>query len=106
MSVLKGFTNVLKFVMTLLDLTRAAADLAIEVEDIVMVRGTSRSATPAFFNMSITSDCLSIFCIDVNECLGTHQCAQICTNTNGSYTCSCQTGYRSSNGGRNCTSKF
>ena len=54
MSVLKGLTNVLKIVMTLLDLTRAAADMAmisIETMEIVMVRGTFRLATPAFFNL-------------------------------------------------------
>ncbi|CAC5419922.1 Fibrillin-1 [Mytilus coruscus] len=33
-------------------------------------------------------------CADVNECqLGTHNCQQLCTNTFGSFTCSCRTGY-------------
>ncbi|XP_052081717.1 uncharacterized protein LOC127719541 isoform X3 [Mytilus californianus] len=33
-------------------------------------------------------------CADVNECqLGTHTCQQLCTNTFGSFTCSCRTGY-------------
>ncbi|CAC5355721.1 unnamed protein product [Mytilus coruscus] len=33
-------------------------------------------------------------CSDINECeLGTHNCQQLCTNTNGSFTCSCRTGY-------------
>ena len=32
--------------------------------------------------------------IDVNECaLGIHECQQTCTNTLGSYECSCQAGY-------------
>ena len=32
--------------------------------------------------------------IDINECNGTnHGCSQICTNTMGSYYCSCRPGY-------------
>ena len=35
------------------------------------------------------------FCVDINECdEETDGCAQNCTNTNGSYSCSCNTGYR------------
>ena len=34
------------------------------------------------------------FSSDTNECSdGTHNCSQICTNTNGSYTCGCNDGY-------------
>ncbi|CAC5419920.1 EGF-containing fibulin-like extracellular matrix protein 1,Fibrillin-1,Fibulin-1,Fibulin-5,Fibrillin-2 [Mytilus coruscus] len=33
-------------------------------------------------------------CSDINECqLGTHNCQQLCSNKNGSFTCSCRTGY-------------
>lgn len=33
--------------------------------------------------------------MDVNECAaGTHTCSQVCTNTNGSYSCSCNEGFR------------
>lgn len=33
-------------------------------------------------------------CRDVDECdRGTHTCQQICSNTEGSYECSCQEGY-------------
>ena len=41
---------------------------------------------------------------DINECLpngGQGPCNQTCTNTNGSYYCSCQSGYTQS--GYNCT---
>ena len=48
------------------------------------------------------------FCLislsDINECsLNTDHCAQHCTNTVGSYYCSCRTGYRLSSNGRSCS---
>ena len=45
--------------------------------------------------------------LDVDECaLGTDNCAAnaICTNTDGSYTCACNTGY--SGDGITCTGGF
>ena len=40
---------------------------------------------------------------DINECSGgSHGCSQICTNTIGSYTCSCNSGYRLGSNGRTC----
>ena len=35
--------------------------------------------------------------------MGTHNCEQNCTNTVGSYNCSCNTGYSLDSNGRNCT---
>ncbi len=32
-------------------------------------------------------------CADIDECSTTNNCQQLCTNTPGSYTCSCRTGY-------------
>ncbi|CAL1534782.1 unnamed protein product, partial [Lymnaea stagnalis] len=32
-------------------------------------------------------------CVDINECSSEHSCTQICTNTVGSYICSCNEGY-------------
>ncbi|XP_055859998.1 uncharacterized protein LOC106058961 isoform X2 [Biomphalaria glabrata] len=33
-------------------------------------------------------------CVDIDECNGTNPCEQSCTNTEGSYICSCPDGYR------------
>ena len=41
---------------------------------------------------------------DINECgLNTDRCAHFCSNTVGSYTCSCRSGYRLTANGRTCT---
>ena len=43
---------------------------------------------------------------DVDECDGvTHGCAQICTNTEGSYNCSCNPGFELANDQRLCDGK-
>ena len=40
---------------------------------------------------------------DINECsINTDGCAHSCSNTIGSYTCSCRTGYRLASNGRSC----
>ena len=46
------------------------------------------------------------YIIDINECsLGTSGCNQYCTNTIGSYVCSCYLGYSISFDGRTCVGK-
>ena len=43
---------------------------------------------------------------DLDECaLGISGCNQICTNTNGSYVCSCYLGYQIALDNRTCTGK-
>ena len=43
---------------------------------------------------------------DINECdEGISGCNQTCTNTNGSYTCSCSNGYVLDAGGHSCNGK-
>ena len=40
---------------------------------------------------------------DINECTsGSHNCAQVCTNTAGSFTCSCNSGYTLAADRRTC----
>ena len=40
--------------------------------------------------------------IDINECEGYNDCHQICTNTDGSYYCSCDTGFMLAADNRTC----
>lgn len=47
------------------------------------------------------------FLIDINECLTNNGgCAQICSNTVGSFTCSCRPGYSLNSDRRGCSGKF
>ena len=39
---------------------------------------------------------------DINECNGDHECDQVCTNTDGSFVCSCDDGYLLQADGRTC----
>lgn len=42
--------------------------------------------------------------LDINECTeGTHHCDQTCTNSIGSYSCSCGSSYRLATNGLSCT---
>ena len=57
-----------------------------------------------FQNYFMTSLCQTPYFIDINECSrGTDRCSNraTCRNTVGSYTCSCNSGYRGN--GRSCT---
>ena len=40
---------------------------------------------------------------DIDECSAEHDCADICVNTEGSYTCDCSQGYVLDDNGRTCT---
>ena len=48
---------------------------------------------------------LFIAIIDINECEGVNDCQQLCENTVGSYSCSCNEGFTLAEDGRNCTGK-
>ena len=50
---------------------------------------------------------LSSCSIDINECeTANGGCEQICSNTIGSFACSCDVGYRLDSNGLNCSGKF
>ena len=42
--------------------------------------------------------------LDIDEC-GATPCSQICTNSDGSFECSCQDGYQIQDDGRSCAGK-
>ena len=45
--------------------------------------------------------------LDLNECsIDNGQCSSICSNTVGSYICSCDSGYALEDDGHNCTGKL
>lgn len=46
-----------------------------------------------------------IFLVDFNECNVYGTCSQTCTNTEGSYTCSCVEGYLLQPDNRSCKAK-
>ena len=50
--------------------------------------------------------CITFNCTfsDINECLeGSDNCDQVCSNTDGSYTCSCNPGFTLDSNRRTCT---
>ena len=58
-------------------------------------------------NRSICYSCMGLSSItDVNECATDNgNCGQFCTNTVGSYTCSCNTSYSLNADARTCAGK-
>ena len=61
-----------------------------------------------YISVTVLTKCLSIISLlDINECaFGPRQCSQLCINTQGSFTCGCQDGFRLDTDGRSCISKF
>jgi len=59
--------------------------------------GTAETGWSTTTELYQESDCeCGVFCIDIDECaVGTHDChtESACTNTNGSFTCSCNIGF-------------
>lgn len=50
---------------------------------------------------------INIHSLGINECdLGTHNCAQKCTDTLRSYLCDCNNGYELDADGYSCNSKY
>lgn len=46
-------------------------------------------------------------CVDINECeFTTHNCEQLCINTEGSFHCSCISGHSLSSDGRTCSGRI
>ena len=49
---------------------------------------------------------LHIIIIDIDECSGLNGCQQMCQNTDGSYICSCSSGFFLSPNGKECTGEL
>ena len=48
--------------------------------------------------------CTNHYALDINECtMNNGGCAQLCTNTPGSYQCNCNNGYTLNLDGHNCS---
>ena len=80
-----------------------------EVTCMIGYQESTDNSTCTGYNFNLLSDRLIISIgfpfnpIDINECMSSNGgCSQICTNTNGSYICSCQTGYMPINDNRTC----
>ena len=98
MNVVRIVTTVSKCVQIHLDLTCATATLAIGWPQTGLLVMVSKV-------IGFVYDIIIILKphIDINECTErTHACAQVCTNTVGSYTCSCGSGYRLASNGLGC----
>ena len=53
------------------------------------------------------TDYVNILLTDIDECLTDNGgCGQVCTNTAGSFVCSCNQGFTLASDGRNCTGKL
>lgn len=69
----------------------------------MLLTGTSRTCLKITgLNWLLNNICCFI---DINECQGRHNCSQVCVNTEGSYICSCQTGYSLNNDSVTCEGK-
>ena len=117
MNVLKGLTDVKIIVTTLmeaipvsvLDLATgfSSMELLVKVCDkkVLMVSSLGLINT-IILRLSHCHNWLAtffLFIIDIDECAESRDnCAQICTDTDGSYTCSCEAGYDLASDGRGC----
>ena len=45
-------------------------------------------------------------CLDIDECSEYNDCHQMCTNTEGSYECSCDPGFMLTGDNRTCTGTY
>ena len=53
-------------------------------------------------NINLLAIKLMFGVLDIDECNGDHVCDHGCTNVNGSFACSCDSGYELQSDGRTC----
>ena len=71
----------------------SCSDLACDTGCIMTPGGPQCFCQPGF---KVDTD--NVTCVDVDECQEWGSCSQLCTNTEGSHTCSCKTSYTLNNG--------
>ena len=62
---------------------------------------TNTKCTHSFIKV-YTTVCIYSWCADIDECEEPSRCDQGCTNSNGSYECSCDAGYELDTNGHTC----
>ena len=98
MNVILAMVDVIIHVLTLMVATHVLVTLVMNWIVIVTL------AMVCFIVTTYSVYLCLIFCIDINECvLNIDLCEHTCTNTVGSYQCSCNTGYYLESNGYNCT---
>ena len=75
--------------------------------DIVFIEDQQNNTT--FFHITKSHDCLLNFLViflDIDECKGDNDCDvnSKCTNTDGSFTCACRSGYKGD--GKTCEGNY
>jgi len=76
------------------------APTIVSVKVVMSSKGTSGHAK---VNKELPCMIINHFIADINECrMGTHNCEQLCTNTKGSYSCECPSGYELGGDKRTC----
>ena len=69
----------------------------------VLVRNNSFMSFNPYYNYYSINLTIDLFLTDIDECIaGTDNCGSTCSNTIGSYVCSCLTGYRLQSDGSTC----
>ena len=106
MNVLKEVMNVIIFVtIPLAVIFVTVLDPAIDftVMDTHVKVTLYNSAIQRVYNNIVNKSILLLMISDVNECAeGIDDCAQLCTDTVGSYTCSCSSGHYLTDDSRGC----
>ena len=100
MNVLKEFLAVLRLALTPQEASPALVGLASYLKVIIADAEVTLSLT---IMIIIIPSTFNAFIIDIDECRSnTDGCSQVCTNTVGSYVCSCNSGYRLSEDRHTC----
>ena len=74
------------------------------INDTIQCIGKYNDQCSYFFGVAMSSN--SNFSADINECEEYNDCHHICANTEGSYYCSCETGFSLAADNRTCTGYF